>query len=296
MLPLRAIRVFDLVAQHESIKRAAEELNLTPGAVGQQIKILEDWLGVALFQRHAKRISITQLGRDYHAQIAPALAQITTASRAIQEKDRNAVTLSIVPSLATRWLVTRLDDFMLKHPEIDIVIESSTRLTDFERDPTDLAIRYFDGAQTGLEAELLYDGHSRVVCSPAYRDRLGLEEPADVQRATLLQTPLHAEWDTWLTLYTDLSPDERQAIRAVQCNEIRVGIDAAKEKLGLVLTTPLLVERELADGSLVELFEARLASPRSYYLVYPSRAGLSKPAGIFRDWMARRFRSARATD
>lgn len=293
MPPLRAIRVFEVVARHESIKLAADELHLTPGAVGQQIKLLESWLGVELFHRHAKMIRITDLGRDYYSRVMPALAQIETASRDLQGRSKNTVSVSLVPSLAARWLVERLEYFISDYPDIDIVLEASTRLVNFERESVDMAIRYFDGNAPALERVLLCGGHGLALCTPEYRDRIGLAEPNDIRGATLLQAVLHADWSDWLDCHTDLSEIERQLIREIRCNQITLAIDAAKQSMGIVLTSPLLVQKEIRDGSLIEPFARRIELSRRYYLVHPVGAKLSRPSLLFKAWLIEQFRELR---
>ncbi|HMU00276.1 MAG TPA: LysR substrate-binding domain-containing protein [Amaricoccus sp.] len=293
MSRLNSIRVFEVVARHESIKRAAEELHLTPGAVGQQIKQLEAWLGVELFRRHAKMIRITELGREYYSRIRPAIAEIDDACRFIRAQRHNSVSLSLVPSLAARWLVGRLDNFISTNPDVDIVIEASTRFVNFDREPVDMAIRYFDGKDPTLLCELLHDGHSVALCTPEYKERVGLNSPNDMARATILHTPLHAQWPEWFDRYTTISESDRESIREVRCNEITLAVDAAKRHLGVVLSTPLLFAREIASGELIEPFPNKIASAKSYYLVHPVKKKLSPAALILRNWILDQFADIR---
>lgn len=291
MPPLRAVRAFEVVARHESIKLAAQELNLTAGAVGQQIKLLEQWLEVELFHRHAKMITITKQGREYYSRIAPALAQIASASQELRQGNKSTVSVSLVPSLAARWLVERLEYFIADHPDIDIVLEASTRLADFQRESIDMAIRYFDGNDDSLEKVLLCGGQGLALCTPAYRDRLHLKEPDDIRKATLLQAVLHADWDDWLGRHTTFSTAVREQIREIRCNQITLAIDTARQSMGVVLASPLLVQKELGDGTLVEPFENRIELSKRFYLVHRQGANLTRPARLFRDWLIEQFRN-----
>jgi len=281
--------IFEVVARHDSFRKAADELYLTPGAVGQQIQKLETWLGIELFHRHAKRIAITPQGREYYSRVVPALIQIEQASRNIRNQRDNAVSLSLMPSLAAKWLGTRMVDFVTRNPDIDIHIDANIQTVQFAEQPIDLAIRFFDGNDSSLECRLLYKGESRLLCSPHYQKRIGPHTPNDLVRATLLHTILHARWVDWLRDYTDISSEQQQTIHGIHYNQILPAIEAAKRHQGVVLSTPLLVQDELNACELVEPFKKRLSYPDGYYLVHPRNAKLGTAAEALKSWLLEQF-------
>lgn len=288
MIPLRAIEVFEAAFRHQSFKRAAEELHLTPGAVGQHIQKLETWLGETLFERQTRQIIATPAGRHYYAQVAEAVRQIKTASESLRQQDDHQVTLSVPTTFAYKWLSHHIADFMAKHPDIDVHIHASTRPVDFMSREIDLAIRYFDNRDTTLNSHLLYPDRIRLYCAPAYQQSLPLRHPHDLQRATLLEVELHDYWDAWLSRYANIDL-KQTTVRTRHYNQNLMAINAAKEGQGVLLSSPLLVADDVESGDLIEPFPAALPSSRSYYVVHPQVKTLSRAAKALRYWLIETF-------
>lgn len=267
--PLKGLIAFDAAMRLGSFSAAAMELSVTPGAVGQQIQKLEEWLGLALFARHVRQVTPTAEGRVYFAHIQPALSDIIHASRRLRERQRRVINLSMPPSFAAKWFAPRMTDFLTQHPGFSLSLNTSTTVLDFDLDAVDLAIRYFGGEDPRLSVQLLYRDEVRPYCSPAYRERLALKRPGDLRRATLLHHSLHAYWHAWLKRFSDLSDVEIDALAGLEFDQGLIVIDAAAREQGIVLTSPILVEAELASGALVPLFDMALPLPSSYYLVHP---------------------------
>ena len=270
----------------KSFALAADELNVTPGAIGQQIRKLEDWLGVELFARAVRQITPTADGLAYAARIAPALQQIRDASHQLRDQTNHAVRFVMPPSFAAKWFSKRMSRFLIAHPETSLHVGSSSILMDFDLDPVDLAVRYFNGKDERLETVLLYQGQAATFCAPAYRDRLDLNTPDDLVRATLLNDILHPWWEKWLGMFSGLSTPEIRGIKRVEIDQTSMAIEAAIHEQGVVLANPLLAEEDLAEGKLIQLFPDQVVEvPSGYYLVWPKNRELRAPVMEFRDWL-----------
>jgi LysR family glycine cleavage system transcriptional activator len=283
--PLKALPAFDAAMRSNSFSIAASELHVTPGAVGQQIRKLEHWLGVRLFSRQVRQVIPTAEAIAYWKRVQPALAQIADASRGLRESRRTSVRLSMPPSFAAKWFTRRMANFITSHPEIELQLSSSVAPVDFEREDFDLAVRYFDGKDAQLDASLLARDEARVYASPAYLAQHRLRRPDDLVRATLLHTTILPLWPQWLERFGKLSASRIAAIPGVHFDQGLMAIEAARQGQGLVMASPLLTEDEVARGDLVEPFGHRIAVSGAYYVVHPRRARLRPAAGYLKEWL-----------
>ncbi|WP_415904777.1 LysR substrate-binding domain-containing protein [Neptuniibacter sp. QD48_55] len=287
--PLRAVIAFEAAVRHGSFKEAAEELHITPGAVSQQVRKLEEWLGYPLFVREIRKLTVTEKGMSYFSLIAPALEQLSKASGLARTKDHNKVRLSLTQALASKWLGPRLENFVSQYPEVELHINASNRPVDFQSNDIDLAIRHFDGQSQDLTSHLVFDDEVRLYCTQSYKQAKGLDSVNDLDKTTLIITTLLPMWDRWLSEFTDLRSDERAKIPALHFDQTLLAIDAAKRDQGVVLSNALLVQEELKRGELIEPFNYRLSVEKSYYLVYPNNRTLSPAANLFKDWLLGQF-------
>src|SRR5690348_8399241 len=149
--PLSALRAFEAAARLGSFSRAAEEISVTHSAVSHQVRALERALGTPLFQRHGKRVALTEAGRHFSERVGAALRDIAEAARFVQRsaRDKNVLTITTLPSFAARWLLPRLGRFMEQHPQLAVSVHTSLALVDLERDEVDLAIRFGNGQWPG---------------------------------------------------------------------------------------------------------------------------------------------------
>jgi LysR family glycine cleavage system transcriptional activator len=268
--PLRSLVAFEAAARHLSFAQAADELYVTPGAVGQLIHKLEDWLGVKLFHREVRKVSLTEAGATYFGRISTALGQISQASMVLKQRRHNEVRISMPPSFARKWFVPRMARFMDLHPDISLSIDASAALVDFDKDSIDVAIRHFKTQENSrLDVELLFLDELRVYCSPSYCKKLKLKQPEDLAKATLLATRIHPYWERWILEFSKLSKREIGAIPTISFDASHLAVDTAKRDQGVVLTSLQVVEQEIASGELIEPFEARLPVDEGYYLVGP---------------------------
>lgn len=275
-----------------SFSLASEELFVTPGAVGQQIRKLEEWLGVTLFIRQIRQIQPTPDGLTYWARIQPALTQILQASRALRDSHSAGVWLTMPPSLAAKWFARRMTGFVTAHPAVTLHLSSSTELVDFEREQVDLAIRYFDGEDPELRSELLYRDEARVYCTPSYAEQHRLQRPEDLICATLVHNTLHPHWKEWLLRHAGLDEAEISAIPGIHFDQSLMAIETAKQGQGVVLTSTLLTEEEITNGTLIEPFKEGLPLPKGYYVVHHRMTALRPAAQAVQDWLIKEAANA----
>src|SRR5215475_9805191 len=165
--PLNGLKAFEAAARSESFTRAANELNVTQGAVSHQVKALENILGLKLFHRERQRLMLTETGRNYLAVIRDALDRIAVGTeRLMQRQESGVLTVSTSPDFAAKWLVNRLSRFAEKCPGVDLRVSATTQYVDFARDDVDVAIRHGDGDWPGFDVERLYSERLFPVCSP----------------------------------------------------------------------------------------------------------------------------------
>lgn len=283
--PFKALLAFDAAMKHNSFAQAARVLSVTPGAIGQQIQNLETWLGTALFVRSVRQVAPTASAVRYWAEIQPALRQLHSASHALKNQQSHEVRLSMPPSLAATWFARRMGGLMQRHPQIALRLNASVELADFAREPADLAIRYFDGHDPQLDVRLLCRDEARLYCSPAYAARLHLSTPDDLAGATLLHSTMHPHWNAWLRAFSTLSDAEVAAMPVQHVDLSVVALEAARQGQGVVLTSALLTEDDIAQGALIEPFPCRLALARGFYLVHARKVALSTAARQVADWL-----------
>lgn len=285
--PMAALRAFEAAAELLSFKAAAGQLHRTPSAISHQIRRLEGELGVMLFRREPSGLRLTEAGAAYRDAVREALDGLAAATaRMRRTHDPAALTVSLFPSLAVRWLIPRLHDFRARHPGIEIELVSSLRQADFDSGAIDAAIRFGDGDWAGLASDPLMVEESFPVCSPAVRDGPPpLGEPGDLAHATLLHNGAHpGEWRSWLEAagVEGVGADGGPVLDA--SNEV---LTAAVNGLGVALGRTPLVDPDLEAGRLVAPFDLRVRTPGMYWLVAPVETADGDALSAFREWLAR---------
>ncbi len=272
--------MFDAAARHLNFRLAAEEINLTQGAVAQQVRRLEADLGVQLFDREARGLALTGVGREYHGSVRRALAIVDEATRKLQP-DNTKVTLSVTPSFASKWLVPRLHKFTEVYPDIDIQTVASERLADFRSDGVEIAIR--QGRPPfgeKLRVELLAQVELCAVCSPDYADRATPIRQFDDFADHPLIRDSHNHWDR---LFEAAGIKARH--RMMQFNQTALAMDAAANGQGIALAPRLLLSAELAEEKLVELWRDTRPDQSGFYVVCPDRPKPNPSRDAVIDWM-----------
>lgn len=278
--PLDALVSFEAAARLANFTAAAGELNISQSAVSQQIHHLEENLGIALFTRNGRRISLTHLGREYQQVVTRALEQIANASRELRTtRGRPRVAVAADQSIAWMWLMPRLPRFQREHPDIAIRVIASDSLIDCLNDTVSLAIVHGDGRWQGYESRLLFGEEVFPVCSPDYLKGVQLDS-ADALRS---QTLLHLEdsewqwmnWRMWLTEMGIPAPSESHGL---VINNYPLLIEAARSGQGIALGWRHLVDDLIEAGALVRPVEGSVRTSYGYHLVWP--AGREPAAGV----------------
>ncbi|OIN12231.1 LysR substrate-binding domain-containing protein [Oceanisphaera psychrotolerans] len=257
---LESLRMFEVAARRLNFRLVAEELALTQSAVAQRVRQLEQDLGVALFVREPRGLALTARGRHYHATISQALSMIDEATRALSSEGTR-LTLSVPPSFAAKWLVPRLHDFRQAYPHLDLQLEASERLADFQTDDVDFAVRLgVPPFGNGLHWELLTGLNLCLVCSPDYLAGHGGEIDSDELAAHTLISDAH---DHWAALPRRM-PGQARAT-TLRVSHTSLAIDAASAGQGLALAPGILVSRGIREGTLIMLRQFT-NDPRGFYL------------------------------
>ncbi len=282
--PLAGLVAFDEAARHLSFRKAADALNITPSAVSHRIAGLEQALGVPLFRRQPRQLSLTEAGARLVGPLASALDQVGDAAAAISAQARNSLTVTTAPTFAMHWLLPRLGQFRQRHPDIDVRVSIDTRLIDFRHEDVDAGIRFGRGGWPGLSARLVLREDLTAVCSPRllYGDP-PLRLPDDLRHHTLLhygQRP--DDWRFWLTAVGvgGIDPDAGPRFETLS-----LATQAASEGLGIAIADPGLVADDLRRGRLVQPFDQKIAADSGHYLVHPPAAEEDPRIRAFADWL-----------
>lgn len=280
---LTALRAFEAAARQGSFVRAADELNITPAAISQQVRLLEEQLGVLLFARRARSVSLTTVGACYARELGVALDRIAVASERVRTADRSGtLTISTTPSFALKWLLPRLADFQTAHPELDVRLSTSNTLADFSTQDIDIAIRYGRGRWPGLSSSLLARTTLLPVASPRLQEGAQpINTPPDLAHHTILHL-LNDSWPEWLAAAG--APD-LDLQRGPRYSDIGILMQAAIEGHGVALGQSLLVSDDLKTGRLVELFKLRIPASAAYYLVGPTGSLKRPKVRAFHAWL-----------
>jgi len=288
--PLNAIRAFAASARHLSFSKAATELFVTPAAVSQQVKLLEDHLGTRLFRRTGKALVLTNAGQavlpgllEGFAAIAGALARLKPGEGA------GPLTVSVAPSFAAKWLIPRLESFQNLHPEIDVRVSASMHLVDFETEEVDCAIRYGIGGYPDLVVEKLLSESVTPVISPDLLSRHGpIVEPAQLAGLTLLhddspdQDPSCPTWAMWLKA---AGVEGIDTARGLHFNQASLVLEAAAAGRGVALAKSRLAAEDLSTGRLVQIFDASQPVDFAYYFVAPPARAAHAKVNAFKVWL-----------
>jgi len=288
--PLNPLRAFEVAARHLSFTRAADELFVTPSAVSHQIKTLEENLGIALFMRDTKSLTLTAAGKAYLPGIQEAFKQVIYATQQLRESQGvPSLKITLPPTFAVKWLIPRMRRFMQAHPDIDLEVSTSKYMVDFTREDFDLAVRYGRGVYPGLHSELCLTVEVFPVCSPALmQGEHPLKTPDDLKHHVLLhdnstyRDVSNPSWAMWL---------EQAGVTGVEVTRgpsfwpSHLVIDAAIDGLGVALVKKNWVLKDLADGALVRPFDLSLPVEFSYYMIYPQERMSDRRIAAFVAWV-----------
>ena len=301
--PLNSLRAFEATARHLSFTKAADELNVTAGAISQQVKQLEEYLGVKLFLRKNRIITLTQEAQLGLPQLSDGLDKFVEGVRAIQNcYNQKPLTITLPPTFAARWLMPRLAGFQKLHPEVDVRIDATYKLVDIINDDIDAGIRFGTGDYAGLEADFLLEQEVIPVCSPALLEASSaqgksLKKPEDLSDHTLLHcdfflnstSQTQPDWDLWFAM-VGVDAESIDTSRGVHFAQHDLLVQAAIEGQGVALVASISAQKAIKEGLLVQPFDSGLPLEHAYYFIYPKAKADLLRVQVFRQWLLEEVR------
>ncbi len=284
--PLNALRAFEAAARLQSMTLASKELHVTHGAISKQIRILEEYLGFALFVRLHKKVGLTDEAQRYLPHVQAALQTLSSATGDLRRQSTRPQTLAInvLPSLTINWLIPRMEQFKSLHPHLYVDLSIGDFAVDFNQGRYDIAIRSSTVIPKGVNYIKLMDEDLCLVCAPSLAPKL--KTIADINHVTLLKHTTRPElWDYWA-----------KKVGLVLTQEQTFGVEhfymlsqAAASGMGAALIPRFFIEEQLSNGSLVIPFDAPFISPYAYYLLTPKSPSLPLKVQAFIDWLLEIF-------
>ena len=281
--PLTWLRSFEAAARHVSFALAAQELGVTPSAVSQQVRLLEQHLGRLLFHRLPRGLQLAEAGQSYLPLLNGIFERLSRGTDEIfGERSEKRVAIRSTVAFATYWLAPRLARFHSTHPDLELRLTSSIWSAEFPDPDIDLEVRFGSGNWPGLTVERLTWDYVLPVCNPGIAR--GLTRPEDLARHPLLHTIGFREgWAQWLKA----AGLERKvdAQRGLECDTAVIALELAMLGAGIALARSCFVERLLATGRLVAAFSLKLPAEEAFYLAVPSAQSDTEAARAFRHWL-----------
>ena len=279
---LNAVRMFEAAARTQSFTRAASELHVTQGAVSRQIALLEDQLGCKLFERKGPQLTLTDAGRQYQSVVEDALETIRMGTLKItQDREATRLTISILPSFGTHWLMPRMPALEQALPHLSIRLVASHRPVDFSKDQEiDLAIRMGKGNWPEVYRQQITHNQLYPVCTPALAERIQSIEDLLQQRLIGELLP-YDEWQRWFKHNkVKFRPREERTY-----DDTGIQIQAALDGLGVILARDDFVRNHLLSGRLVRLFDSSILSEFQFFFVCPPSRITDPDIKAFHDWI-----------
>ena len=289
--PLTSLRAFEAAARSLSFTRAARELHVTPAAISHQIRGLEHFLGVTLFQRTSRRLELTRDGQIAAEHFREAFERIARGVQALRQQGREGeLVIGVTPSFATRWLLPRLPSLHAQLPDVRVRLVTGTAPVDFDRDDIDLAVRFGRGGFDAVQSDELFNEVVAPVASPAFVRKHQLRRPSDLGRVRLLQDESMRRvgrpptWTEWLRAAGAPSVE----LECTLClDDSHLALQAACEGQGVALGRLAYAVNDLAHGRLVLPFSCVIELDLHYHLVLPEARAQEPLIVQFRDWLLR---------
>ena len=281
--PLAALRPFEAAARLESFTKAAAELHLTHGAVSHQVRALEEHLGTPLFARHGKRVALTAAGRGFAESVRAALEEIGRAADALRARRDDRLSVSVLPSFASRWLMPRLIRFMDANPGIEVNVTATTALANFAGDEIDVAIRFGVGPWPPLVCEKFLEDEYFVVASPKFNRGKLPRTPRDLLASGIIRE----DRDYWAQWFEEAGVPmaEARAARGPIFNDSTYALQAAARGEGIALARRSIAREDVERGVLKRLFDISVPSRERYWFVSPKESAELPKVRAFRKWV-----------
>lgn len=281
---LKSLRVFESVARNNSFRKAADELCVTHSAVSHQIKLLEDELGLYLFQRNGRSISLTEDGEELYPTVNQSFAQITDVIERIKAKNATrTLTVQTYVTFGTTWLIPKLRHFQRLHPDIRVRISISFVDVDFDKDDADVGIITSEPSWSHWHYDYLFDMELFPVCSAQLYQSGALTCPKDLTQQQLINIELAPnDWPLWLEKaglahdFNDQGPVVDNYLQA---------LEMLHEGDYLVMAREAFAKKDLEQGRIVRPFNITVPEPGSWYLVYPKQQNIKPEIELFHRWL-----------
>ncbi|WP_274574735.1 LysR substrate-binding domain-containing protein [Sulfitobacter sp. PR48] len=283
-MPLNPMRAFAVASRHRTFTAAAQELGVTQVAISRQIALLEDYLGVPLFDRDGRSAKLTDIGRAYGQEIAMHFEGLETATaRLLNIETANTIQLRIYPSVAHYWLLPRLSRFTDQYPGLRVRMDTQVAPLDFRGTQLDVAIQLGTSPLRDARSRKLFDERVDVVCAPAYATRMGpFVEPQAVAGGDLLHSHYRRRaWDDWARA-CDVALDQASGI---EFDSSLLTYSAAAQGFGLAIGQVDLLAGELAAGRLVAPLNQPVLTGQAFHVVWPTTLSVSTKTRRFIDWL-----------
>lgn len=279
--PMHTLRAFEAIGRLRSFSLAADELHVTHSAISHQMRALESSLRTSLIDRSRREIALTPKGLQFLSIVRPVLQQLVDVAETLRHADARRLRINVLPSFAARWLLPRIGDFFMRHPDIDVDISSSQALVDLSASSAHLGIRYGSGQWPGVRSELLFDECLFPVASPDYLREHGIDAQEDLMRATLLRDDFHP-WAAWFG--HDGAVEANHRYGAV-FRDSALTLQAAEIGQGVALARSWLVADAVKAGTLRRIGSSSIPAGAAYYLVLPRDAQATEEVRDFTTWL-----------
>lgn len=285
--PLNPLRVFEVVARRGNLTHAAEELHVSQSAVSRQVAVLEEYLGLQLFQRERAGVRLTEVGESYARRITPAFQAISSATSLVtsQYADQR-IRLRTYTTLTARWLIPRLPAFKAKHPDIEVAVDNRTTPLNFSAENCDMAIVLGDGHWPDAEATLLLEDIIEPVCAPALlsegHSHARLPDYL-LGKRRLVAKYRRSDWATWL--HAVERANLLDGADTMTFSSSALTWQAAADGLGIAMGQKYMLDSDLQQGRLMQPFGLPVATGKGHYLVTPTLQRFSGKIAAFRDWL-----------
>ncbi len=297
---LNALRAFEAAGRHLSFSKAAEELHVTPAAVGHQVKALEHDLGAVLFERLNRALLLTPAGQSLLPGLSEVFYRVTEVVETFRRRDANRpLTVSMPPSFGAAWLVPRLERFRDRHPDIDVRLDVDNRIVDLIHDDVDVGLRYGLGDYPGMRVDCLLSEEVFPVCSARLLEgEHPLRELADLRWHSLLHVDGFVQddyWPDWSMWLRSAGMSGMEVRRGLHFNQTSLALQAAVRGQGVALGSRVLAGNDLAEGWLVRPFAHGTRMSFAYYMVCPEALADEPRIAAFREWIIEEAAAAEAS-
>jgi DNA-binding transcriptional LysR family regulator len=284
--PITNLQAFEAVARRRSFALAAAELHLTASAISHQVARLESQLGVRLFERSAHGVRVSAAGELYLSRVGGALSAIATATEDLRQGVSNSLYVHSAPSIASLWLLSRLQGFAQAYPDISLNLSAAHTPSDFELGQADIDLRYGVPNWPGLVVEPLFEERIVPLASPAFIQEHRLKRPEHLLGVKLIQSNVSVvQWPDWFAAFTDKRAPDRFAVRF---DRAQMSLDAATQGLGVALEGVTIAGRHIAERKLRPVFGLdKAVKVKAHFAVYPARHAKRPPVEAFLGWLHR---------